>query len=89
MSINTIKKLNTDQLLFLHDAIVILYYKKMQQSYDNESYPEKTPNDKLKCLICNGSYIRQKKSIHEKTKKHCKALNRKMHENVFCNYDSE
>nr|AVL93339.1 zinc finger protein [Moumouvirus australiensis transpoviron] len=87
MSINTIKKLNTDQLLLVHDLIVLEYYKKMQQEYDKEAYPEKSPNDKLKCLICGGSYIRQKKSTHTKTKKHKNALDKKMHDHVFFDHD--
>nr|AEY99265.1 zinc finger C2H2-type domain-containing protein [Moumouvirus Monve] len=66
MSLSTIKKLNTDQLLLLHDRIVLQFLKKSQQEYDEKTYPVKTPNDKLICLTCGGSYIRQKNLFMKK-----------------------
>jgi rRNA maturation endonuclease Nob1 len=30
----------------------------------------KDPNKKYECPLCGGSFIRQKKSVHEKTNKH-------------------
>lgn len=48
--------------------------KKTQCAYDRSIYNDKKdPHDKLKCVICGGSYSRQKKATHATTKKHIAA----------------
>jgi len=70
MSIRTIKKLNTNQLLNLHAVVTDTLIKKIQKEYDDMLYKNKAPNDKLECQICGGCYTRQKKAIHDRTKRH-------------------
>lgn len=74
MSLKSIKKLNTVQLFDLQKAIIDELIRKVQIEYDNKKYPTKNPHDKLQCKICGGRYTRQKKSSHERTKKHQESL---------------
>ena len=47
-----------------------LFMRRLQSSKNNEVFGIKDPHDKIKCIICGGSYSRQSKSIHCKSKKH-------------------
>lgn len=61
---------------FLHEYenFVNNYINNEQKKYTDELFVEKTPSDKINCLICNGKYIRSLKCLHEKTNKHKIAL---------------
>lgn len=51
------------------------FINKCQFEYSDSIYPIKSRHDKIDCIICGGSYARQSKSNHEKTKKHLKGIN--------------
>ncbi len=48
--------------------------KKTQKQYDEEHFDEKTPYDKINCVVCNGKYARHAISKHKKTNRHQKGL---------------
>ncbi len=51
------------------------FLKKLQNKQTNNQFVLKNPHDHIKCIICGGSYTRQAKSLHYKTKKHQKSTN--------------
>ena len=81
MSMNKIKKLNSDQLYQLQKEIIDELLIKIQKEYDNETYPTKSPTDKLECQICGGKYTRSAKSKHEYSNRHKQSI-RDIHENI-------
>lgn len=48
--------------------------KTKQSEHNNKNYDEKSPSDKLTCIVCNGNFTRKSKNVHDSTNKHKKAL---------------
>jgi len=59
---------------FITDENVDTIIHDIQKNYDKNTYVSKHKHDKLKCLLCKGSYSRQKKSSHYSTPRHCNAV---------------
>lgn len=70
MSREYINNLIRDQFLENQYKMCDDLIKKYQKRKDNKMYPIKRKNDKLKCVVCGGSYVRSLKCVHEKSKKH-------------------
>lgn len=78
---NKIKKMNCEQLYQFHRDITDEFLFKLQKEYDNNLYPDKSPNDKLKCQICGGKYTRSSKSKHDCSDRHKKII-REIHKDI-------
>lgn len=79
---NKIKKMNSDEVYEFHRQITDELLKKKQKEYDDSKYPcDRGPNDKLKCQICGGRYLRSSRSAHHKTEKHRKKI-REIHQTI-------
>jgi hypothetical protein len=59
----------TDDDAFIY-AKVNKLLRDIQRNNDTSLYDDKSCNDKLTCIICGGFYRRDKRSSHNKTKKH-------------------
>ncbi|UMZ08538.1 zinc finger domain-containing protein [Mimivirus argentum] len=78
-----------NQYFDMHKNFCNLIIKQNQKEYDNKHFKEKTPSDKIKCLVCNKYYKRNAKSKHEKTKTHQRNLEI-IYEFILANFlDSE
>lgn len=70
MSMNKIKKMDSEQLLQFQKEVVDELLLKIQKEYDNNLYETKKSSDKLICQICGGKYTRCSKSKHYCSDKH-------------------
>lgn len=60
---NEIKIKTTDKLL-----------KELQKKSDERKYPQKDRSDKITCVVCGGKYTRNKKCVHDKSKRHVEKM---------------
>jgi len=66
--------MSSDNFSEVQNGLIKDLIKNTQKAYDISVYKgKKDPHDKLKCLICGGSYSRQKKGTHCTTQKHVTA----------------
>ena len=65
----------SEEYIFLDikNGLINQLIRRTQNAYDKSIYNKKKPNDQIKCLVCGGSYIRQKIVTHTKTNKHISA----------------
>jgi len=69
-----IKGMSSENFSDIQHELIYDLIRKTQCAYDKTIYKDnKDPHDKLKCIICGGSYSRQKKAVHATTKKHIAA----------------
>jgi hypothetical protein len=49
--------------------------KYLQRMYEKENYDNCEKNNKVKCIVCGGTYVKSVKCVHDRTKNHKKYLN--------------
>ena len=68
-NIKLFNEINND-VVKIHDNAIAKVIKKKQHDYEKTLYPDATSTTSMKCVICGGSYTKNGKSIHNKSKKH-------------------
>lgn len=71
MTYTRLNRMKICQLNELHRETIKRFLVQKQKEYDDEKYPIKDKDDRIRCQICNGCYVRKQRSCHYKTKKHC------------------
>lgn len=48
--------------------------KEYQKEYEEANYENLTRNDRVVCVVCDGTYVKSVKCLHDRSKKHQKKL---------------
>lgn len=64
-----------NQFYPLRHEFIISYIRRKQKEFNNISYPIRSDDDKLRCIVCGGKFMRRQKGMHNTGKKHQKMLN--------------